>query len=171
MIILISSINNYYYIGGENWFISFDYSLDLFFIIKDFLPNITEILVTTGPGSFISNRSILAFAKGIVSIKHHIKLYAFDILSNLLYINDDNIYFYVELDKFVYYIENNLTHFTYLKEFLQYKQKNCKNFIGNHTVADEYININFFFLFNRINMRKLTEKSSINIRYCDKFSV
>lgn len=171
MIIFISSLNNYYYIGGENWFISFDYSLDLFCIIQDFLSNIEEIWITTGPGSFISNRSILSFVKGIIAIKKHIKLYAFDILANLLYINDNNIYFYVELDRFVYYIENDMTHFTYLQEFLEYKQKICKNLIGNHIIAHEQLNINFFFLFNKIKLRKLTEKSSMNIKYCDKFSI
>ncbi|OED45457.1 hypothetical protein AB836_00985 [Rickettsiales bacterium (ex Bugula neritina AB1)] len=169
MIIFISFIKSNYYIGGKDWYISFHYSIDMLETIKDFIENVTEIWVTTGPGSFISNRSILAFLKGIVIIKKSIKLYNYNIL-NLIYENKNNhLYFFVELDRFVYYKEENKIYLTYLDKFIQHLKKINKISIGNHIIAQKFIDINFFFLFSLIENKKSYLKSSTNIEYCDKF--
>jgi hypothetical protein len=183
--ILITANDNRFIIGNKNLYISFTKeSQEIFSIIKQY--NTSELFIITAPGSFVGIRNIVSFCLGF-SFQTTISLKSFNILVDILpyiYICQQKdtvclpiLYFWQELNRFFYciYADNLNTRVFFLlsyMELINIKEKNNYFFVGNHVLADYYIQINFFDCFHYIKLLLANHQRSYTfstLEYCDSY--
>lgn len=188
---LISVIDNRFFIGKKNWFISFQKEVQEMFDLIKYHNNSNEIWIISGPGSFTGTRSIVSFVKGF-TFDTKIIIKSFNILVDVIpfffkqnYFNkniDFNkknvLYFFQESDRFFYciYHENLSKRKFFLldkKNIYLLKEKNDLILIGNSDLADYEIPFCFKICYKTISsfIKEYKNDKFIlsELEYCDKF--
>jgi tRNA A37 threonylcarbamoyladenosine modification protein TsaB len=184
--ILMASLNNKFIIGGKSWCLYFDrYNQELFYILKQY--KIDELWIITGPGSFIGTRSIAAFALGF-TFATPISLKGFNILMDILpvlsifsinKITQRVLYFFQELERFFYCIykddlNKRIFFLLSLEEFKNLKYNQDIFTVGNHSLGDAHLHLNFKNSYEVIEKLLADKNKTFNfngLEYCGKFLI